>query len=224
MVHLSRLIRYKKGRSVMIDFKVFPIDAGWEDIHININGDKFNFHVSYIGDTFFQMISAAAALMGTPPYENFSDTTERREAVIADGIYDLAAGVNVTWDQEGQGLVEWILTKPVTLGEEFTLHIEVTLLDIDEKHAYDVDFREFCYALAKCFTEALKNTGICGYYDATFIDGYGSNINLKEFIYVKAFALKKLNEFKTTYVANEQGKDKAYTDFQKEMELIMQDM
>jgi hypothetical protein len=207
----------------MINFKLAPPDVGWEKVHIDINGDQFDFDISYIGDTFYQLISCTAALMGTPPFENYSSSIERAEVAVDGKTSDIAKQANVCWDQETSGNVKWTLTKPDTLDEDFSLHIELALLNTDEKHAYDVDFREFCYALAKCFTEVLKSSGICGYCDGIQL-GNALMLDFQEFIYIKAFALGKLDDFKTTYSKDEQGERRPQTNLQKEIELIMQDM
>ena len=198
----------------MIEFTVYPEDSGWEEAHIVINGDRYDFDISYIGDTFFELIRAAARLLGTPPYE------------VCSGLDTCAEGkvTKFSWDQEGPGLVNWTLKKPQTTAADFKLQLELELEDEHEQHFYEVDFREFCYALAKCFTEVLKNTGICGYDDALQLNVGGTKIDFKDFIYVKAFALNRSDEFMTSYVTDERGTDRAYSNFAKEIELIMQDM
>ena len=213
----------------MLEFKVYPEDYGWEDIHIAINEDKYDFCISYVGDTFFKLVSAAACLMEFPPYENYSEFIERKDVEIAGGMYDMAYKAELTWDMESDGLIRWTLEKPCTLDEDFMLRISLVVINFDEGeeeevHNYEVNFREFCYALTKAFTEILKSTGICGYYDALLMSNMGDAIDLREFIYVKAFALHRLAEFVTEHVTDAQGLDRAHTNFAKEIELVLQDM
>ncbi len=82
---------------------------------------------------------------------------------------------------------------------------------------YEVKYSDFCYAVAKAFTEMIKNCGLFGYYKASFID----DINLRYLLFIKSVAFN--NYEAREFFDNPNARDWS-SDFSKEIELLLADM
>lgn len=103
--------------------------------------------------------------------------------------------------------------------QDFPLEVAIDIWNVDDTKSYKftVMFRDLCYAVAKCFTDALKTYGFDGYHTGTFTD----DINIRQLLVIKAYALGILSNF----VAIE-GKPEFRYDFtyEEELQLLAMDM
>ena len=121
------------------------------------------------------------------------------------------------WDEEPNS-IRWTIEKPLTIQDDFTLKIKIELSGENcREYVYEVDFREFCYALTKALTEAVKTVGICGYCNET----WRGDFKVEQFILVKAFALNRMEIIRSKY---SEKLNLSCSDIQNELALIMQDM
>ncbi len=197
----------------MVYIKIEPKSDGWSLFTIEIDGDKHAFYISgALGDSLGEMLSGTYCLMNIEDTNCYCpDFMERQEFEMSGADYEcrgnfeavLAERTTVDmfykatfgWGEEPR-MIKWVLEKPLTIQDDFILHIKIEVQDDRRKeYNYDIDFREFCYALAKAFTQAFKAYGIRGYYEAT----WQHNLNIEKLIYLKAFALNKLEEFFPKY-------------------------
>ncbi len=108
-------------------------------------------------------------------------------------------------------------------GED-PIHVSVTLSG--KTYRYLLDGRELCYAAAKAYTDALKKYGFYGYYWTTCRNEDGDTIVMHEFLFLKAYALNRLDvrELSTVWKGNKSWQSAEGTPFEKELELLIADM
>ena len=83
---------------------------------------------------------------------------------------------------------------------------------------YTVNDRDFCYAVAKACTEAIKEFGFYGYRYST----ESQPIKIHQLLFLKAYALGNMDARDLTVV--DEGLDFCKSDFEKELELLLFDM
>ncbi len=126
----------------------------------------------------------------------------------------------VDWDDLGKRIT-WALTRDITQNParytDFTLQLHIG--GSYDAQPYDETFefsaRDFCYAVCRCGTEILREYGICGY--PTVADTV-EDINLREFLLLKAFALQVEEEFGFTPSSSRRS------NLSKELELLAMPM
>lgn len=223
-------------RDCGIYMKLVPYGGGWTDVYLTISGDKHYFIISdVLGDQFDDFLSILYHLYP----DNAGDETRSQNidykvarAELIDGEYQTVeivdvdkAGIGVfrdipwkahfSWDEEGNASV-WELERDPTEDLDFKLRISI---DHNEKHyKYSVRYADFCYAVAKACTEALKKHGFTGYHRAT----YTQDFNVRYLLFLKGVALGDLEACKLTYY-EEKGTGET-SDFSKELELLLFDM
>lgn len=187
---------------------------GW----LEINGERVNFWaIDGMTDFFGQLIHVLCGLLGMP---RCHCSGHRKTKFVRDDRYSKLVGT-MNWDCQG-AYSYWTLTRDVTKSnnwhEDFLLHMQIKDYAGGEDEVVkniNVVFRDFCYAVAKCGTEFLKEHGIFGYLQTT---SEYEDINLREFLAVKAFALDVADEIGTDYP------HKPCKDLDKELELLLFDM
>ena len=103
--------------------------------------------------------------------------------------------------------------------ENFPLEITIDRWDIDEtkQYKFTVMYRDLCYAVAKCFTDVLKEHGFMGYHYGTYTD----DINIRELLIIKAYALGILSNLTSVDKDPEYRYDFAY---EEELQLLKMEM
>ncbi|MBQ3378230.1 MAG: hypothetical protein IJG50_00010 [Clostridia bacterium] len=225
-------------RNCDINMRLVPYGAGWTDVYLTIAGDKHYFIISdVLGDQFDDFLSILYHLYpGNIGDETGSNDIECKVACdeYIDGEYktvkivdslnecqafsvfhDVPWKAHFTWDEEGNESV-WELERDPTEDLDFELRISI---EHNEKHfQYSVRYADFCYAVAKACTEALKKHGFTGYHKAT----YTQDFNVRHLLFLKGVALSNLDACKLTYY--EEKGDGETSDFEKELELLLFDM
>ena len=125
-----------------------------------------------------------------------------------------ATTVTVDWDDEGTNMtIE--MTKPLD-GDTILLR---SSMDYGKTYQeYTVNDRDFCYAVAKACTEAIKEFGFYGYRYST----ESQPIKIHQLLFLKAYALGNMDARDLTVV--DEGLDCCKSDFEKELELLLFDM
>ena len=78
---------------------------------------------------------------------------------------------------------------------------------------------DFCYAVAKAFTQLIKKHGFYGYHQST----YNQDFNMRYFLSIKSIALNNFDALEISDVKNEHV-DGWGSCFEKELELLLFDM
>ena len=225
-------------RNCDINMRLVPYGAGWTDVYLTIAGDEHYFIISdVLGDQFDDFLSILYHLYpGNIGDETGSDDIECKLACdeYIDGEYktvkiiddlneyqelgvfhDVPWKAHFTWDEEGNQSV-WELERDPTEDLDFELRISI---EHNNRHfQYSVRYADFCYAVAKACTEALKKHGFTGYHKAT----YTQDFNVRHLLFLKGVALGNLDACKLTYY-EEKGAGET-SDFAKELELLLFDM
>ncbi len=221
-------------RDCGIKMELIPYGAGWTDVNLDICGDHHYFIISYcMGDLFDALLDTLYYLYpenhdseGHAPnmeykyaIQEYIDAEYRTKAIVdethvGDTYHHVPWKAAFEWDEEGFSS-QWAFERDPTEETEFTLRIDIIH---GGKYHYEVDFSDFCYAVAKACTEAMKKHGFCGYRRAT----YNQDFNVRQLLLLKSIALKNFEAVELTYY-DEKGKGET-SDFSKEIELLLFDM
>ena len=185
-------------RDCGINMRLVPYGAGWTDVYLDIGNDSHYFIISYVwGDQFNDLIKNL--------YYMYPNELEDNE-IYQNGTFE--------WDEE-DGNSKWTFEREKNRNKEFDL--KITIEHNGNHYEYTVRYKEFCYAVAKACTEALKECGFVGYKETT----YTQDINLRELIYLKAIALDCIE---AVSIVSEDDNWKYCSDFNKEIEILLFDM
>ena len=127
----------------------------------------------------------------------------------------------ITFDRKCKGWIESVS------DDEDPILVNVSVFGKARIHrTYMVDGHTLCYAAARAYTRALKKYGFYGYYRSTCANEDGDIIPMHEFLFLKAYALNKMDVRKLTTVWNG-GKSWHHaegTPFENELGLLLIDM
>ena len=226
-----------KKRNCGIELKLVPYGAGWTDVYFNIGNDKLYFIISSsLDDQFFKLLEALYYL-----HPDQNDPKRNDDIEYWDGVCERKNGhykvikimerckeypaiivpiphkAELHWNEEGS-FSHWVFTREPTEETDFELQIDICIHRDEQKHySYQVNYKDFCYAVAKTCTEVLKSHGIYGYHHSTYED----DINLRHLLFIKAVALNCLE----TRILKDNGHGLGEsTSFEKELELLLFDM
>lgn len=212
-----------------VKFTITDCDAGWVDMNCNFNGNKLYFRISELGD--LPTALTEIAFMLHSEYDNQSALL--RNIKLDEEVFDVAdqggnngwftnLGGTFQWDEEPR-LDNWhIYYNEEDFGkDDYDLTIEIERLngEDEDKYKFVVPYREYCYAVAKCFTDALKKFGFNSYDKGSYTD----HINVRHLLIVKAYALGILG----TYIGFEGDGincDRYNLTFEEELKLLAMDM
>jgi len=222
-------------RDCPIRMEIVPYGAGWEDVTLDICGDHHWWSVSgCLGDGFGALVESLYALY---PYQSYHEHEERwltdcdeYVADYKDGqyanlrprtekdsyYYTFPEAAGFYWDLEGHG-VEWKLTRESGAKRDFALEIDLEE-DGKPKSHYEVRYSDFCYAVGKAITEALKKHGFAGFHTSV----WESDVNVRHLCFLKACGMGAPDSMQP-FESAEKGEG-AVSSFAEEIELLMFDM
>lgn len=209
-----------------IKFTITECNAGWTDMTCDFNGAVLDFTISYLlGNQPSALIEALQVFHSREDgYDGLLHVKVDREEDIPnlDGTLwsHVAVSTSFEWEKE-PGTDRWRLSLVnKELGrQDFPVEVAIDIWNTDETKTYKftVMFRDLCYAVAKCFTDALKTYGFGGYHTETFTD----DINIRQLLVIKAYALGILSNFISLEGEPEFGYDFTY---EEEIQLLTMDM
>ena len=200
-------------RDCPIQMEIDPYGSGWEDITLDICGDHHWWSVSgSLGDGFWALVESLYALY---PHQIHDELEERRLTEF--GYISLPKAAEFFWDHEGWG-VRWKLTKESGQERDFNLTVDLEETDDDHKtFHYTVKYSDFCYAVGKAITEAVKKHGFGGFHTSV----WESDVNVRHLCFLKACGMGKPDALKPSMAAKT---GEAVSSFEDEIELLMFDM
>ena len=223
-------------RNCGMEMKLVPYGGGWTDVYFNIGDEKLYFIITSVwSDQFSKLLEVLYYL-----HPDQNDPKRNDDIDYWDGVCEIIDGesrivqiveqynghgavrpiphkAELYWDEEGSSS-HWVFTRKPTEDTDFILQIDICIHRDEEKHySYQVQYKDFCYAVAKTCTEVLKSHGIYGYHHSTYED----DLNLRHLLFVKAVALDCLETRKLTDNGDGLGES---TSFEKELELLLFDM
>ena len=222
-------------RDCPIHMEIDPYGSGWEDITLDICGDHHWWSVSgSLGDGFWALVESLYVLY---PHQTHDELEERRltesDEYVADfkngeyvnlrprtekdsGYISFPKAAEFFWDHEGWG-VQWKLTKESGQERDFNLTIDLEETDDDHKtFHYTVKYSDFCYAVGRAITEAVKKHGFGGFHTSV----WESDVNVRHLCFLKACGMGKPDALKPSMAAKT---GKAVSSFEDEVELLMFD-
>ena len=212
------MVNELKKRDCDIHISLLPSGTQFLCVKMDIQGDHLHFlPSSAVGDQFGDFISALYNLF----YEGDDghDEWTGRHYISDENHMILASQVTVEWDEE-HDMAHIVMTRKWSNEIDF----ESDVMDIEFKRydklikKYTVKTVDFCYAVAKACTEALKRYGFYGYRYSTEHDYF----QLHQFLYIKSLAL--MNFEARELVLECQDEYAKCSSFEKEMELLLFDM
>ena len=228
-------------RDCNIKMELIPRGAGWIHVHLTIGGECIGFVISSaMGERFSKLLRVMYHLYPDNNDPEFADdiycweglckrndsTGEYEVVKIVERIegepfpytmIEIPHKAEFYWDQEGADC-SWIIEREPTEDTDFAIEIRLKYSDEDHERCYEVQYKDFCYAIAKACTETLKRFGIFGYHHST----YEEDIPMRYFLFLKAVALGRLDLLKLNDV--EEERFAVTSSFEKEMELLLFDM
>ena len=217
-------------RDCPLDIKI-ECEAGWSDVWFSYENTQLKFLISYCFNE--QLDDLLETLYYLNP--NFCDTSDPNERLFNDckEVADKTGGVHYAylsssfmWNEEPSAS-RWTIKRDLieSNGKEwnysFDLHIKIERLyysdeKADEVFTFDVKYSDFCYAVAKAFTQLIKKYGFYGYHMST----YNQDLNLRYFLSIKSIAL---NNYDAVLLININD-DGWASSLEKELELLQFDM
>ena len=228
-----------------INMRVVPYGAGWQDVYLKINGEEIYSIISYcMGDDFNKLLEVLCLFH--PKYIEHNDGNsegfDSKMKVYKDSTYsdyvlvdshkeaseilgtdcftycELVYKGEFGWCSEPY-VDQFIIEKEPSEHEDFKITITIVReCEKGKKYVFVVDYKAFCYAVAKGITDALLGHGITGYYDSVW-----SELDIRKFIFIKAVALGKLDKFRSRDEENVKGHG-AKSNFKKELLLLKKRM
>ena len=192
-------------RNCDLQIKLTPIGADLLKVQMRIDGTRREFLLSgVLGSQFSSFLTALYCLYEEEDLEHWHyrrrnrNLKRERDTRTIDGNYTASAELH--WDSEGYGHASITLVResPTLLPTPSEAPDPVTVIIRQRKSKrYTVDGRDLCYAVAKAYTDAMKKYGFKGFYKSCAGYDPGDSIDVRELLFVKAYALDALDAIKT---------------------------
>lgn len=204
-------------RDCNIKVHIEPLGAELLAVSFDFGDKKLEYTPSTVmGGQFGEFVCALYTLYHENNNERYDGHCEwnKREYHTNDNHEIQATTVTVDWDGEGTYMIIE-MTKPLD-GDTILLR---SSMDYGKTyHEYSVNDRDFCYAVAKACTEAIKEFGFYGYRYST----ESEPIKIHQLLFLKAYALGNMDA--RDLIVVDEGLDCCKSDFKKELELLLFDM
>jgi transposase len=208
-----------KKRDCNINIKLTPSGAQYLHFEMSVDGDYFDFlPASTVGVQFGALVSALYKLF-IEDIEDENVAWGKHEYLSDENHHIHTVVTKVSWDNEGTD-IDIIFSRKISREIDYEndmMTVEIQSYD-EELKKFSVKSKDFCYAVAKACTEALKEYGFYGYRYSTEYDYF----ILYQLLYIKSFALGNF-EARRLSPENENWCAKK-TSFEKEIELLLFDM
>lgn len=215
-------------RVCKIKARIEPYGAGWTDVYFDFgDGHERKFIISHcMGDQFEDMLKVLYHLY--PEQEDYLDGGR-----YIDYEDDIPESGHFLWNEEGCW-TEWKIERVPVKNVDFIIGIQIdyyhefvvrkdgggytTAKEKYETAQYEINYKDFCYAVADAYTKALKKHGFWGYHYSI----YTAEFNIRYLLFLKSLALNNFDA-RELYRSSIEGEGEC-SDFEKEIELIMFDM
>ena len=209
-----------------LKFAVSDCESGWTYMTLDFNGTVIETYISYLGYQPSALLEATRIFHSHDISYNEGygyshiDIEETEDADSSDGIWFVVPMiVKFQWVEEPM-LTTWNIVRDAKdIGkEDFPLKIRIArTTDKVVNHEFTVQYRDLCYAVAKCYTELLKRYGFSGYYHGS----YGDDINIRQLLEIKGYALGLTRNL---YAEDESKSYRLQLTPDEELELLKMDM
>ena len=206
-------------RECPINVFIEPLGAELLDVCFDFGYEKLEFTPSTAAmsdNQFGEFVCALYTLYhekNNERYDGHCEWNKRKYHSDADHIVQ-ATTVTIDWDGEGPVMI-LEMTKKLD-GDTILLRASTDYGKTYQEHA--VNDRDFCYAVAKACTEAIKEFGFYGYRYST----ESEPIKIHQLLFLKAYALGNMDA--RNLIVVDEGLDCCKSNFEKELELLLFDM
>ncbi len=191
-------------RNCDLQIKLTPIGADFQKVQMRIDGSRRDFLLSGVmGSQFSSFLTALYCLYDEEDLEHWHylrrshNLKRERSPERNNGNYTTVAELYWNGERYGYTTVKLIRESPTTLPMPSGVSDPVRIIIRERKNkSYTVDGRDLCYAVAKAYTDALKKYGFKGFYKSSAGYDPGDSVNLRELLFVKAYALDALEAIK----------------------------
>jgi len=153
-------------RESSVRARIEPLGAETLYISIDFGSKQLNFQPSsVVGDQFGEFICALYTLYEEESNEIYDGHSEwhKRKYHTDEDYRILSKTVTIEWDGEGP----YMILEMSRAWDGDTVHIRAST-DYGKTYTeYEANDRDFCYAIAKAVTEALKEFGFYGFFLST---------------------------------------------------------
>ena len=209
-----------------LKFTVSDCESGWTHMIFDFNGIKIETYISYLGYQPSALLEATRIFhsheISYDEGHSYShiDIEKTEDVDSPEGIWDVVPMVvGFQWDEEPM-LTTWTIIRDAKdIGkEDFPLKIRIArTTDKVVNYEFTVQYRDLCYAVAKCYTELLKQYGFSGYYHGS----YGDDLNIRQLLEIKGYALGLTSNL---YAEDETKSYRLQLTPDEELELLKMDM
>ena len=221
------LIKSYQGRyDCHVKFTITECEAGWTKLEVEINGEHIDFIISGIWQDKNPSNLLQTAYLFNPFLGAFKERMDIDYQMVDEdykGYSDIPLKSEFEWDSEPY-ITKWCIYMPLAQLEEKEAMLYISIKkDIGKEESKEYDFeikyRDFCYAIGKCFSDYLKQaSGVEQYH----VDSFGDEINLRYLVFAKAYGMGLIRNdisFMDCYRGS-----KETLSFQEELEVLAMDM
>ena len=220
------LIKSYQGRyDCPVKFTITECEAGWTKLEVEINGEHIDFIISGIWQDKNPSNLLQTAYLFNPFLGAFKERMDIDYQMVDEdykGYSDIPLKSEFEWDSEPFS-TEWCVYMPLAQFEvkEPKLLISIKKDIGSEKYreySFEIKYKDFCYAVGKCFSDILNKTCMEEYH----INSFGDEINLRYLVFAKAYGLGLL-ENQISFMDCFKAHKEAFS-FKEEMEILAMDM
>lgn len=208
-----------------VKLTITKCEAGWTKLQAEINGENIDFKISGIWQDKNPSNLLQTAYFFNPFLGNFNERMDIDYQMVDEeykNFADISLKSEFEWDSESVS-TEWCIYLPLMELEvkEPKLLISIKKDIGSEKcreYSFEVKYKDFCYAVGKCFSDLLNKTGMEEYH----INSFGDEINLRYLVFAKAYGLGLLENDKS-FMDCYKGHKEVFS-LKEEMEILAMDM
>lgn len=220
------LLKSYQGRcDCPVKFTITKCEAVWTKLEALINGEHIDFNISGIWQDKNLSNLLQTAYFFNPFLGNFNERMDIDYQMVDEeykNFADIPLKSEFEWDSEPFS-TEWCIYLPLM---ELDVKEPKLLISIKKdigsekcrEYSFEVKYKDFCYAVGKCFSDLLNKTGMEEYHINSFCD----EINLRYLVFAKAYGLGLLENDKS-FMDCYKGHKEVFS-FKEEMEILAMDM
>lgn len=210
-----------------LSFTIKKCEHGWTELEAVINGERIKFQISGIWEDQNPSNLLQTAYLFNPYIAGNINERFDIDYDLVDGEYknfaDIPLKSEFEWDSEPY-ITKWCIYMPLAQLEEkeATLYISIKKnigKEESKEYYFEIKYRDFCYAVGKCFSDYLKQaSGVEQYH----VDSFGDEINLRYLVFAKAYGMGLIGK-DISFMECYRG-SKETLSFQEELEVLAMDM
>jgi len=203
-----QVVKKEINNGCPISFKILETSAGFVNLKCCFGNDSWEAWVDCTEGDGVSSLLEAAAFFSIHSYNNqflalksyHTHTVLKKSEKYGEYVQETPLWLSFKWHEDYYSFDDYwmIINKSPNSENKEQQLLEILINRIpkteceEERQRYiiNVKYKDFCYAVAKCYTDYLKENNIYKYQNDTWND----TINLRHLLIIKAFALGILSE------------------------------